>query len=143
MKVIFPLLIFLSSALHASSQDKLKDILPVKNGKVTYSEVVKVDSLSKKEVYRRLRIWLAYNYEYIKLDNKELLISKGYFPYGDFIVWNTITIKITDGQCKFQISDFKMDSKGTETDLEGNYGTLSEKSDFRYINGKSIVLFLP
>jgi Domain of unknown function (DUF4468) with TBP-like fold len=134
MRKLFASLFILGFVLTTTAQEKLKDILPLKNGKVTYSGVIQVDSLSQEEIYARARSWLAYNYEYSKLDDKGELINKGYFQYGIYRVWNTITIKIKSGRYKYEISDFKMDEKGTEYDLEGSYGSLTKKADFNYID---------
>ncbi|MFC4233470.1 hypothetical protein ACFOW1_16330 [Parasediminibacterium paludis] len=135
MKNIFIVLLILSFAFRAAAQEHLKGILPLKNGKVTYSEVVRVDGLSKSEIYKRLRLWLAYNYEFSKFDNQELLISKGYFTYGNFRVWHILTIKIKDGRYKLELSNFEIQFANTlPIDIEGNYGSITKKSDFKQID---------
>ncbi len=60
------------------AQEKLKDILPLKDGKVTYIGVIQVDGISKEEIYKRAKLWLAYNFEYSKFDEKDKLISRFY-----------------------------------------------------------------
>ena len=126
--------LFIVATTTLSAQEKLKGVLPVKNDKVTYTEIVQVDSLSKADIYKRARLWLAKNYENSKIDDQDLLISKGYFPYGPYKVWNTIVFRIKNGKYKFEISDFKLQENNTEWDLEGNYGSLTKKYDYTVIN---------
>jgi hypothetical protein len=86
MKTIYALSFFFFFALGFSStisgQEKLNGVLPLKDGKVTYTNIILVDSLSKQEIYKRAKQWLAYNFEYTKVDDKDELISRGYIQYG-------------------------------------------------------------
>jgi hypothetical protein len=117
-----------------SGQEKLKDILPLKDGKVTYTNVILVDSISKEEIYKRAKQWLAQNFEYTKNDDNDLLISRGYIQYGMFKFWHTIIIKIKDGKYKYEITDFTFSDGNVDQNIEGNYISLTKKSDFKYID---------
>ena len=73
---------FLAYGINA--QDKLLDILPLQGGKVDYTEVVHVDSVSKNELYARAKLWLVDTYKssinVIQLEDKENgeIIGKGF-----------------------------------------------------------------
>jgi len=93
-----------------SAQEKLKNILPVKDGKVTYTNIVKVDSVSKSELYKRAKRWIAYTSYSVKLDIDDELVGIGniqYYNKTDF--WQipfTIKIQFKDCRYKYEISDF-------------------------------------
>ena len=83
MKKIFFLIAIMNLSINSYSQEKLVDILPLVNGEVVYTEVIKVDSLNAKELYNRAKKWIVLNYksanDVIQLDDKEdgILIGKG------------------------------------------------------------------
>ena len=62
-----------------NAQDEISDYLPSKDGKIIYSNVIQVDSVSKSELYRRAKRWLSANYDFIVLDyiDKQELYAKG------------------------------------------------------------------
>ena len=117
-----------------SGQEKLKDILPLKDGKVMYTNVIQVDSISKEVICRHAKQWLAHNFEYTKVDDKDELISRGYIQYGLFKIWQTITIKIKDRKYKYEITDFTFSDGNVFQNIEGNYGSLTKKADYKYID---------
>lgn len=105
------------------AQDKLLGILPLKDGKVTYTNVVQVDSTSKAELYKRAKRWFIETYksgkDVIQLEDKENgeIVGKGFFKEtwtvtfyaGQSInVWQTIKIQTKDGRYKYEIYDFRM-----------------------------------
>jgi len=147
MKTIYALSFILVFSLGflptISGQEKLRDILPLKDGKVTYTNVIHVDSISKEEIYKRAKQWLAHNFEYTKNDDKDELINRGYIQYGLFKIWQTITIKIKNGKYKYEITDFTFSDGHIDQNIEGNYGSITKKSDSKFIDDhitKSIIL---
>ena len=107
------------------AQDKLRNVLPLKNGKVTYTNVIQTDSLSKDELYKRAKIWLACTYELVKLDDKDELIGRGYIYYsGGVYVWQTIKIQMKNGRYKYEITDFILKEynvfQGSSSFIEGS-----------------------
>lgn len=122
MRTFLTLIFTLGSFISINAQEKLKDILPLINNKVTYMNVIKVDSVSKEKIYNRARHWLAYNYDNFKIDSKDELICKGYIPVGYVQIWQTITIQIKDGRYKYEITNFHVImhdvANGTSTDVD-------------------------
>jgi hypothetical protein len=103
-------------SINSFSQDKLLDILPLENGSVIYTEVVKVDSLNKKELYNRAKKWVVLKYksanDVIQLDDKEdgIIIGKGNFGIKYYsrrpTINHTLQIETRDGRYKYTISSF-------------------------------------
>ena len=97
-------------------QEKYLDTFPLKNGKVTYSEIVQTEGIAKGELYKRAQRWLANNCEIIKLDDKDLIVGRGVFimkppilsNFNQIYVWQIITIQFKDGRYKYDISDFRI-----------------------------------
>jgi len=116
------------------TQKKLLDILPLKDGKVTYTNTIQVDSVSQEEIYKRAKEWLAHNYEFPTLDEKDELVSRGYILYGLFKISQTITIKIKYGKYKYEITDFTITNNHVDYPLEGYYGSFTRKADYKYID---------
>ena len=108
MKTLFTLIVASVLLLTVNAQEKLKDLLPLINGKVSYTNIVKVDSLSKDEIYNRAKHWLAYNYDNIMLDNKDELICQGHIKIGSASICQIITIKIKEGRYKYEITNFQV-----------------------------------
>jgi hypothetical protein len=86
-----------------------------------YSEVVPVDSVSKKDLYNRAMHWFVRYYQdaakVLRLYNKEEgeLVGKWIFRFDPTSVYNqsirgnieyTVKIFVRDGRYKFQVSDF-------------------------------------
>jgi len=96
-------------------QEKLLDILPSKDGIVTYSEVVQVDSSSKIDLYKKAKKWFVTTYksakEVIQLDDPENgeIIGKGNFKVSYYsrepFISHTISISVKDGRYKYSITD--------------------------------------
>jgi len=108
MKTFFTLIFASVLLITINAQEKLKDLLPLINGKVTYTNIVKVDSISKDEIYNRAKHWLAYNYDNILVDNKDELICRGQFHIGSAYIWHSITIKIREGRYKYEITNLQV-----------------------------------
>jgi hypothetical protein len=115
------LLLFISNK--GIAQDKLLEILPLKEGKVTYIDVIELQGVSKEELYNRVKHWFAFTYnsgkDVIQLDDKEKgeIIGKGCFKEKWMIrfyfsqnvnVWKTIKIQIRENQYRYEISNFRM-----------------------------------
>jgi uncharacterized protein (DUF2344 family) len=109
------LILFLLTSV-CYSQEKLKEILPIENDMVVYSDVVKVDSVGANGLYNRAKKWIALRYKsannVIQLDNKEdkILIGKGNFSINYYtrnpVIGHTIQIEAREGRYKYTISNF-------------------------------------
>ncbi len=121
-KLIFTIIIYLVT-VNCYSQDKLLNILPLKDGKVNYSGVVTIDSVNKDELYNRSNLWFVDTYksskDVIQLDDKANgnLVGKGYFDvywmYSfvmglDVSIWHTVKLQFKDGKYKYEIYDFNV-----------------------------------
>jgi len=136
MKVIIFLFFSFISLNGIYGQEKLKDTLPLKNGKVTYTNDVVVDGISKDELYNRAIRWLAYTYETVKIDTKDELVARGYILPANGkgylssdqpeCVWQTITIRIKDGIYKYEITDFFVKISYVVNGLSSNYDSALE-----------------
>lgn len=78
--------LFLLLTISSFGQDqKLLDILPMKDGKVVYTGIIQVDSTDKSKLYNKVKKWFVEQYksakDVIQLDDKENgeVIGKGYF----------------------------------------------------------------
>jgi len=122
MRTFFALVFATALSMTINAQDKFKDIFPLINGKITYTNIVKVDSISKDEIYNRAKHWLAYNYDYFKIDDKDELICKGHIQYGYAQIWQIITIKIKEGRYKYEITNFQATQhvvmEGSSSDID-------------------------
>jgi hypothetical protein len=140
MKTLLCLTFILVFSMTVRAQDKLKGILPLVNGKVTYTSVVQVDSLPAQEIYDRAKLWLIKNSEYLKLDDKDKLISRVIIQYRSVRISLILTIKIKHGRYKYEFTDFKwVDSENNyivETDIEKPYHSVTKKYDFNYIDAQ-------
>jgi len=123
MKNILFIIISVIILIQVKAQDKHLNVLPLVDGKITYTDVVKVDSVSKDELYNRAKRWFVDNYnsskDVIQLDDKENgeIIAKGFFEefwqvtaYSgmNVNVWQKIQIQIKDGRYKYEITDFRI-----------------------------------
>jgi hypothetical protein len=95
---------------------------------LTYSEVIKVDSVSAKELYNRAKLWLASSYnsskDVLQIDNTNdgQILGKALFTYHSNVfvssentkgnIKYTITITAKDGRYKYEITDFIHDAIG-------------------------------
>jgi hypothetical protein len=123
MRNLFLFIIFLFISNVVIAQDKLLGILPLKNGKVTYSDEIQLQGVSKDEIYTRTKHWFINTYssgkDVIQLDDKENgeIIGKACFkekwPLSFYTsmsvnVWKTIKIQIQNNHVRFEISDFRL-----------------------------------
>jgi len=108
-----------TSSTHADSHGRLGGILPLVDGKVTYEDVVLVDSTSKDDLYKRAQRWFVRNYrsakdviQYENVADAEI-IGKGFFTVNWVIfihveevsVYHAIAIRCKDGRFKYTVSD--------------------------------------
>lgn len=113
------------------AQDKLLGVLPLKEGKVFYSDVILVDSVKKDELFIRSKEWFGKKFtstnEVIQLDDKEAGkiiqngIIKSELQFGPLntsrvLVHFTFSVFAKDGKSKYEITNFKVQL----IDLEGN-----------------------
>jgi len=125
MKKIFILIFALFITQEIFAQDKLLGILPLKEGKVTYSDVVPIQGVSKDEMYKRVKLWLNENdnsgKDLIQLDDKDHgeIVGKGsfrakwnfrFYTVLSMNVWKTIKIQIKNDSLKYEISDFRLNN---------------------------------
>ena len=123
MRKIYILIMALFISNGILAQDKLLGILPLKDGKVTYSDVIQIQGVSKDEMYKRAKHWFIDTFnsgkDVIQLDDKENgeVIGKGcfkvlwmvsFYSTQSINVWKTIKIQIKDDRFRYEISDFKM-----------------------------------
>lgn len=110
-------------ALHTHAQDKLGGLLPLENGKVTYTGVITVDSLSADQIYLGVRRWVAKEYksgkDVTQLEDaaaREVLV-RGWFPSvwqltfyatNTVQVWHRVTVQCRDGRYRFEFTDFRI-----------------------------------
>lgn len=121
------ILLFLIIPSVTFGQNTTDSIFPLKEGVVNYTEVVKIDSTTKNELYINAKKWIANNYksanDVIQLDDKEAgeIIAKGYFEmkfvksglmmeYVYIKIYHTIKITMKDGKYKYEVTDFKSKS---------------------------------
>jgi hypothetical protein len=124
MKKTLVFLILVASFYSSHGQDKLLDILPLKDGVVTYTNVIQVDGANKEELYSRAKKWFVTTFksanDVIQLDDKENgeIVGKGNFNITYYarnpIINHTITISVKDGRFKYTITDL------VYTDIQGD-----------------------
>jgi hypothetical protein len=115
------LVLFISNEILA--QDKLLGILPLKDGKVTYSDIVQLQGVPKDEIYNRVKHWFINTYnsgkDVIQLDDRENgeIIGKGcfralwvirFYSAQSVNVWKTIKIQIKNDRLRYEITDFRL-----------------------------------
>lgn len=126
-KLIFILVLIAGSK--AKGQDKLLEILPLKDGIVTYSNVIEVEGANKEELFLRAKKWFAKTYksaqDVIQLDDKESgeLIGKGNSSISYYArkptISHTISISVKDGRFRYVITDlFYSDIQGEKFNIE-------------------------
>jgi Domain of unknown function (DUF4468) with TBP-like fold len=121
MKNLIAFLFFVGISFYSYSQDKLMEILPLKDGIVTYSSVIPVNETPKDELYSRAKKWFASTYkssnDVIQLDDKEKgeILGKGNFKIVYYarepIVSHTVTISVKDNRFKYVISSIAYSDK--------------------------------
>ena len=104
--------------------------------KITYSEIIKVDSVNSQQLYLRAKIWFVHSFvsakNVIQLDDKEAgkLIGKGVFDVNTSIlpkaktnagfVEFTVDIQVKDGRYKYTFTDFWHKSGGAGISTPGD-----------------------
>ncbi len=97
---------------------------------LSYSEVVKTDSIPQSELYNRAKIWFSTTYvdskSVIQLDDKDngQIVAKAKMVYNPKVFTGssqtegyinyTIKVFVKEGRYKYEISDFFHDPKGCE-----------------------------
>jgi hypothetical protein len=126
------LLILLSTnCSRASAQDDLP--VPIKEKSIYYEEVVKVDSMLKKDaLYQKTKLWVAQNFvttgnfnpiQYEDRDNGVITIriplkqfESNFFIHVYFVNVSAVgTIQLKDGRYKYTFTDFLYNSLGDYT----------------------------
>jgi hypothetical protein len=127
MKKIILIVVMVAASFSAQAQKITQDSLsmPVLEGKVGIQEVVKMDSLSKKELYQRAKLFFVNGFksskDVIQLDDAEngVIIGKG---ISTFTFWNvmanaelpmniTIKIEIKDGRYRYTFNQVTIKGK--------------------------------
>lgn len=75
-----------------------------------YTEIVKVDSLKKKEIYGKLKEWISINYksanDVVQLDTEDKIIVKGNFTVNYSIMNTSQTLRVINTLI-FSIKDYR------------------------------------
>ncbi len=155
IKTLTAIFLFLSISSFGQDQ-KLMGILPMKDGKVNYTDIVMIDSMDKSKLYNKAKKWFIDQYksakDVIQLDDKENgeVIGKGFFEtewqtsimsVQNVSVWHTVKVYMKDNKFKYEITNFKLKyyvpptqfSSGSiiETAIE-DFGKDREKNTKRY-----------
>jgi hypothetical protein len=117
MKLLFPVICCILFSFHSYSQDTLA------SAKGQLTDIVRVESVSKEDLYNRAKIWFARNFksskDVIQLEDRELgkIIGKGNIPYEASAFWPgtnfsgyfefMLTIEIKDGRYRYFVEDLK------------------------------------
>lgn len=119
-----------------------ENVFPIDSitGKITYSEIIKVDSVNSQELYLRAKVWFVHSFvsakNVIQLDEKESgrIIGKGIFDVSDNNNHNsiiyvpitgtvdfTVEIQIKDEKYRYVFSDLSYKVNGdSEMDLKSS-----------------------
>ena len=128
MKKLILIIAVLSITNFIQGQD-----LPIneKTGKITYSEIKKIDSLSKSELYVKVLEWFAYKFNsskdviQLKDDVKMKIIGKGGFGIKYYTrdpnIYFTISVFLKDNRYKIVITDLKYSDNQGEEFLVDNF----------------------
>ena len=149
--------LFLSNALISTAQKKtdrtiedfeiIKDSFEIdNNGNVTYVKVIKLDSMSKDDIFMRARNYFVYNYNsgkaVIQTEDKEngLLVGKGLYSdvhskvmalgqlFYTFDTWHILRIDVKEGRARIILSltNYEVQARGAsstpeEVPISGTY----------------------
>jgi hypothetical protein len=110
---------------------------------LAFSEVIKVDSISKNELYNRAKLWFDNIYkdakDVLQLDNKEegQIIGTSFISYNPKVVFGndqtkgnikyTIKIFLNDSRYEYEIADFIHDPSGS-----ANFGLITTDEECPY-----------
>jgi hypothetical protein len=121
MNKLLTLLLLLLSTFNSYSQEEL----PTKDGIITYSQVIKLDSTFTKDIlYANAKRWFVATYksanDVIQLDDKESgeITGKGVFAIDYFtrkpFISHTVTILVKNGRYKYTITNFSYSDNQNE-----------------------------
>lgn len=114
----------LGTAQSSAVTDRLNGELPMIGDKVTYTDVVQVDSMPAKTIHTAFRRWFLNAYrsakDVIQIDDTEagLLAGKGvvrvqwqvtFYAVQDVNVYHTVTLEARAGRYKYTFTDFIID----------------------------------
>lgn len=115
MKTYFTLLLGLCLyTLSVFAQvDTVCNLLPIKDGRVFYSEVIHIENASANDLYSTSKIWVAETFHdaknVIQTDVENSLVKlKGLIPVTDDVNLKLrvrMTIQFKEGRCKYEISN--------------------------------------
>lgn len=99
----------------AQNVEKICNVLPSKDGKVFYTEVINTEGVSSKELYANTKIWIANTFKsaksVIQSDVEGVsIVIKGRLSYvtdGDSPF--TLTVQFRDGRYRYELTDLIMD----------------------------------
>jgi|WetSurSiteA1Bulk_404760.scaffolds.fasta_scaffold01395_6 hypothetical protein len=154
---------FVVLSIHASkifAQDNFP--VPIKENSIYYEEVVKLDSLFKKDpLYQRTKLWVAQNFvttgnfnpiQYEDRDNGVITIriplkqfESSFFIHTYYVnVTSVGTIQVKDGRYKYTFTDFMYSSQGdfTVSGKEVKEDGSGEELVQNALNGASKKLYL-
>jgi len=131
MKIVF-LILFIGISITYGQKETPNLPIDSQTNKISYSEVVNVDSLSKKqELYSRAREWFARAFKsstnVIQMEDKEngKIVGKALMQvyhkalgsnYPSGCINYTVSIYLKDGRYKYQFSDFYHSGSGNVPD---------------------------
>lgn len=117
MRTLAILFFFIVLTNGINGQEKILDIFPQKNGKVTYSAVIQTEGISSDELHNRAKRWVAKNCETVKIYEPDIIVCQRAFvirihqflaSYDNLYASQTVTIQLKDGRYKYDISDFRL-----------------------------------
>lgn len=126
------IMILLLITFVSKAQSKLLDILPLKNGKVIYSNVLEVKNVSKDSLYSHAKKWIlknigkaekvsTYDTKYKEINGKisfKLLWGPNDFKEYYVTVSPTFHFKIRNERYQYKISDFIILQSGLRAEIE-------------------------
>jgi hypothetical protein len=138
LSFVFYLIVFTTKIFSQENTFPIDSI----TGKITYSEIIKVDSVNNQKLYLRANVWFVHSFvsakNVIQLNDKESgkIIGKGTFQVTDNNNHNslvyvpivgtvdfTVEIQTKDERYKYVLSDFSYKINGeTEIDLTSSSG---------------------
>lgn len=123
MKALAALLLScLSLVVHPQDTDPADIHLPLKDGRITYEEVVHEDSTTAQELYMRALRWFSATYgsakDVIQVNSPENneVSGKGFFTINgrsmsaesQLDIWQSISIQCKDGRYRYTITDVRV-----------------------------------
>lgn len=121
--LIITLFTCLTASLSAQQQDMFYDIMPIVEGEITYTDVVKVDSISSQKLFIRGKKWFSETYnsakDVIQFSDKEAgeIMGRGFFEThwsATFYsatpvqIWYEVRLQFKDGRYKYTLTDFRI-----------------------------------